>query len=185
MSAFKMILTGCGGLLLLAVAGMFNSMVRRKNQVEYALASIDAQLRKRFDLIPNLIAVVEKYMSYEQTALEGLTALRARAASGGLNEKERFELDSQMAGTMKSLFAVAESYPHLRASSSFLHLQGSLNEVEEQLAAARRAYNAAVTDYNNGCEMLPLSLVASTMGYRLRPWFEISAEERQPVKVWR
>ena len=170
--------------MIMAIA-MFNAMVGRKNQVEYALSSIEAQLKKRFDLIPNLVAVAEKYLKYESGVLEELTRCRAKVVSGNLEESELMQIDAQVGKTIGRLFAVAENYPQLRASEPFLHLQASLNEVEEQLAASRRAFNAAVTDFNNGCEMFPLNIVARMMGYMTKQWFQIPEEERQPVKVWR
>jgi len=171
--------------LMLVVALLFNSLVGRKNRVEFAFASIDAMLKKRFDLIPNLVAVAEKYMSYEKGVLAELTGCRTRAVSGNLGADGLVELDHQVGSALRTVFAVAENYPQLRASEPFLQLQGSLNEVEEQLSASRRAYNAAVTDYNNGCGMFPLSLVARLIGYRQKPWFQTPDNERQPVQVWR
>lgn len=167
---------------LISIA-LFNSMVGRKNRVQFAFAGIDSQLKKRFDLIPNLISTVERYMQHEQQVLQQLTTLRSQAVRGGMATDELVQIDNQLTSTLRSVFAMAENYPQLQASGNFIQLQGALNETEEQIAAARRAYNAAVTDYNNGCEMLPLSLVARLMGYRTKVWFEISEAERQNVSV--
>ena len=183
MSPTTIALTAVAVITLIAVVWMYNTLVGRKNQVENAFASIDAMLKKRYDLIPNLVAAVEKYMTYERGLLEELTGLRARAVAGDLSEEETADLDNQLTKTLRSVFAVAENYPALRASEPFLHLQASLNEVEEQLSASRRAFNA--TDYNNGVEMFPLSLMAKAMGYRQKVWFAIPEDERQPVRVWR
>ncbi|WP_224961226.1 LemA family protein [Geomonas subterranea] len=169
----------------LVVIAMVNTLIRRKNEVAFAFSSIDAQLKKRYDLIPNLVAVAERYMGYEQGVLADITALRAKAAAGNLDIGEQVDIDNAMGKTLRTLFAVAENYPALQASGPFLHLQASLNEVEEQLAASRRAFNAAVTAYNNGCEMFPLNIIAGFMGYKQKPWFVIPEEERQPVRVWR
>jgi LemA protein len=185
MSTPAIVLLAAAALVLIIVVTMVNTLIGRKNQVANAFASIDTMLKKRYDLIPNLVATVEKYMTYERGVLDQLTACRARAISGSAGEEERVELHNQVGRALRTVFAVAENYPALRASESFLHLQASLNEVEEQLSASRRAYNASVTDYNNGVEMFPLSLVARAMGYRTKPWFEIPEEERQPVRVWR
>jgi LemA protein len=185
MTTANIILIATAAVALIAVVWMFNTLIGRKNNVAYAFASIDAMLKKRYDLIPNLVATVEKYMSYEGGVLEKLTGLRTKAIAGTLSEAETAELDNQMTKTLRSLFAVAENYPALRASEPFVHLQASLNEVEEQLSASRRAFNAAVTDYNNGVEMFPLNLVARMMGYTQKVWFEIPEDERQPVRVWR
>ncbi len=171
------------GFAILVIIMMANSLVRRKNQVAYAFASIDAMLKMRFDLIPNLVSTVERYMRHEREVLEKLTLWRSQAASGSLTTDALVSLDNQVSQTMRTLFAQAENYPQLMASETFVNLQCSLNEVEAQIAASRRAYNAAVTDYNNGCEMFPLSLFASMMGYKTKVWFEIPDNERQSLKV--
>lgn len=162
---------------------IFNSVIGKKNQVEFAFASIDAQLKKRFDLIPNLISSCEKYMGYEEKLLKDLAETRSRFLRAGTDTK--VALDGQLASQLRSVFALAENYPALKAVDTFTLLQSSLNEVEEQLAASRRAFNAAVTAYNNACQMLPTSIAAGMLGYKARAWFEITPEERQPVKVWR
>jgi LemA protein len=185
MTTATIILLAAAVIAIITIVWMFNTLIGRKNNVAYAFSSIDAMLKKRYDLIPNLVATVEKYMAYEGGVLEKLTGLRAKAIAGSLSEEETAELDNQMTKALRSLFAVAENYPALRASEPFVHLQASLNEVEEQLSAARRAFNAAVTDYNNGVEMFPLNLVARAMGYTQKVWFEIPEEERRPVRVWR
>ena len=171
-----------GSLLLVVI--LLNTLIGRKNRVHQAFSTIDVMLKKRFDLIPNLLATANKYMNHERELLDRLTALRAKASSGGdLANNQRVQTENQITQTLRSLFAVSESYPNLRANENFLQLQGSLNEVEEQLSAARRAYNAAVTDFNNGVEMFPLNLVANVMGYSVRVWLETPDEERQPVKI--
>lgn len=177
------IISVIGGVLTLGVI-LFNILIGRKNRVHQAFSTIDVMLKKRFDLIPNLLATAEKYMNYEREILDRLTELRARAASGGdVTDRQRVEAENQISQALRQLFAVAENYPGLRANENFLHLQASLNEVEEQLSAARRTYNAAVTDFNNGVEMFPLNVVARLMGYTTRPWLDIPDEERQPVKI--
>jgi len=152
-----------GGAALIAIL-MSNTLVGRMNRVVFAFASIDAMLMKRFDLIPNLVAAVDRYMKHEREVLEELTRWRAKSASGTLTSDELVSLDNQVSQALRTLFAQAENYPQLRASENFLSLQGSLNEVEEQIAASRRAYNAAVTDFNNGSEMFPLNVFARMMG---------------------
>lgn len=185
MSTATIVLIATAVIASITLVVMVNTLIGRKNQVANAFAAIDAMLKKRYDLIPNLVATVEKYMTYEGGVLQEITNCRTRAITGNLSEEERVTLDNQLGKSLRTLFAVAENYPALRASEPFLHLQGSLNEVEEQLSASRRAFNAAVTDYNNGVEMFPLNLVASVMGYQSKVWFEIPEEERQPVRVWR
>lgn len=177
------ILTGAAILATITVIILFNIMVGRKNRVQFAFAGIDAMLKKRFDLVPNLVATVERYMTHEREVLQKLTTLRAQATTGGTGVDEKVKLDNSLTSALRSVFALAENYPQLRASDNFLQLQGALNETEDQIAASRRAYNAAVTDYNNGCGMFPLNVVASLMGYRPMTWFEISDAERRNVNV--
>jgi len=169
--------------LVLAIIPV-NMLIGRKNRVNFAFSGIDTQLKKRFDLIPNLISTVERYMQHEQQVLEKLTELRAQAIKGSSSSAEDLvKMDNQLTSALRSVFAVSENYPQLRASENFMQLQGALNETEEQIAASRRAYNAAVTDYNNGCEMFPLNMIARMMGYKTKPWFEVSEAERQNVNV--
>lgn len=165
------------------IAVVFNIVIGQKNRADFAYASIDAQLKKRCDLIPNLVAACEKYMGYEAGLLRELTLSRSRILHAA--DSEKMTTDAGLAAQLRSLFAVAENYPELRASASFTLLQRSLNEVEEQLAAARRAFNAAVTAYNNAIQMFPTNIAARLMGYRVRPWFEAGPDERLIVKVWR
>lgn len=162
---------------------IFNMMVSKKNTVNSAFASIDAMLKKRYDLIPNLVSVCEKYMKYESGVLKEITEIRTKFLHA--TEDERVQMDSGLAKQLKSVFAISERYPALLASKSFDMLQRSLNEVEEQIAASRRAYNATVMEYNNACQMFPTNIVASIMGYKDRAMFEASDDERKPVKVWR
>lgn len=169
--------------ILVVVIVLFNIVTGRRNQVEFAFASVDAQFKKRYDLIPNLVAVCEKYMGYEQKVLQELGATRSRMVTG--TPDERVALDRTFSTQMRSIFALAESYPELRAAESFSLLQRSLNEVEEQLAASRRAFNAAVTAYNNAIQMFPTNVIARAMGCKPRAWFEAAPEEREPVRVWR
>ncbi len=177
------VLVGTVGAVVIVIIVIFNSMIRKKNQVEFAFASIDAQLKKRYDLIPNLVSACEKYMGYEEKLLKELTATRVGILKA--TPDERVALDGRLSAQLRSVFAVAENYPNLKSVETFTLLQRSLNEVEEQLSASRRAFNAAVMSYNNGVQMFPTNIVCRLMGYRLRASFEASPEEREPVKVWR
>ena len=174
-----------GGLVAVALVlvVLFNTLIGRKNQVEFAFASVDAQLKKRFDLIPNLVSSCEKYMGYEEKLLKDITETRSKVMQGGRDEQ--IALDATISSQLRSVFALAENYPDLKAAETFTFLQRSLNEVEEQLAASRRAFNAAVTEYNNAVKMFPTSVAAAIMGYRTRAWFEAAPQEREAVKVWR
>jgi LemA protein len=162
---------------------MYNSLVAKKNQVENIFASVDTQLKKRYDLIPNLVASVSKYMEHEKSLLEELTKLRSDANKSNLSDKQKIELDAKVSSALGSIMIAVENYPDLKANENVLHLQRSLNEVEEQIAAARRAYNQAVTDYNNALEMIPTNLMASAMGYKPKDVFVITEAERKNVNV--
>jgi len=178
-----LVLVGVLAAVALIAVVLVNSVIGKRNRVEFAFASIDAQLKKRHDLIPNLVATCEKYMGYEQQVLKDVTATRSKAMSA--SDDDKVALDGTLTSQLRSVFALAENYPELKASESFTMLERSLNEVEEQLAASRRAFNAAVTEYNNAVQMFPTSIVAAMMGMRTRAWFEATPEERAEVKVWR
>ncbi|NLE65436.1 MAG: LemA family protein [Elusimicrobia bacterium] len=167
----------------LVVMGMYNGLIAKKNQVENAFASIDTMLKKRYDLIPNLVASVQQYMQHEQKTLVGLTEMRARAVSGGLSPQETAELDQKITKTLGGIMVAVENYPDLKANQNFLQLQAALNETEEQISAARRAYNASVVDYNNAIEMFPTSIMAGMMNYQRKVVFTAAEAERGNVNV--
>jgi len=162
---------------------IYNGLVRKKNQVDNAFAGIDAMLKKRYDLIPNLVSTVKEYAKHEQETLTEITELRSKAISGNLSESEQIQVDNQITKAVGGLMVAVEAYPELKANENFLHLQRSLNETEEQISASRRAFNASVTDYNNAIEMFPSSIVANMMSYKRRMLFEIPEAERQNVNV--
>lgn len=165
------------------VIAWYNSLIARKNQVRNAFAGTEALLKKRYDLVPNLVATVKTYMKHEQKLLTEITKLRAQVGSPQISDEEKLEVHRKMSGLLRRLLVVVEQYPDLKSNQNFLHLQASLNEIEEQISAARRAYNASVTDYNNAIEMFPTNILASLMQYQRKPLFEISEEERQNVDV--
>lgn len=169
--------------VIIVLAGLYNSLVGKKNQVINVFASVDALLRKRYDLIPNLVATAQTYMQYEKEVFTKVTELRAKAISGSAGDAEKIQIDRDISKMLRGIMVAVENYPDLKANQNFLQLQASLNEVEEQISAGRRAYNAAVTDYNNAVEMFPTNFMAQMMNYKLRPVFEITAEEREPVDV--
>ena len=162
---------------------MYNSLVSKKNQVENIFAGIDAQLKKRYDLIPNLVATVSKYMEHEKGILEEVTKLRSEANKPNISDEHKMQLDAKITSALGSIMVAVENYPDLKANQNVMHLQHSLNEIEEQISAARRAYNQAVTDYNNALEMIPTNFMASAMGYTRKAVFEIPDNERQNVNV--
>ncbi|GAO29275.1 LemA family protein [Geofilum rubicundum] len=169
-------------LALLALL-LYNGLIRKKNEVENAFGGMDVQLKKRYDLIPNIVATVQQYASHERELLEKVTKLRAQAVSGDLSNDEKVAVDNQISGAIRGIMVAVENYPDLKASENFLNLQRTLNEVESQISASRRAYNAAVTDYNNGVETFPANLMAGMMGLQRKPVFEIPEAERANVNV--
>lgn len=171
------------GMAALVLILLYNSLVSRKNAVHNAFASVDAMLKKRYDLIPNLVTTVQAYASYEREVLTRLTELRAMALSGGVSEDEKVGIDNEVTKLLRSIFVSVENYPELKASQNFLQLQAALVEVEEQISAARRFYNTAVTDYNNAVEMFPTSVLARLVSYRRKAFFEIPRPERTAVSV--
>lgn len=162
---------------------IYNSLVAKKNQVENIFASVDTMLKKRYDLIPNLVASAQEYMVHEKSLLQEVTKLRAEAAKPSITDNQKVALDSKMSGALGSIMVAMENYPELKANENIIHLQQVLHETEEQISAARRAYNQSVTDYNNAIEMIPTSIVASLIGYKRKTLFEIEVSERENVSV--
>jgi len=164
---------------LLWVLIVFNSLVNLRNQVAFAFATIDVQLKKRHDLVPNLVETVKGYAAHESETLEAVTQARNDAERPGAG----WEAEENLRHAVGALVARAEAYPDLKASGHFLMLQRQLAECEAQIAAARRTYNASVMDYNNRVEMFPSSLVAKVGNFKRKPEFEIAVAERSAVDV--
>ncbi len=158
---------------------VFNGLVNSRNQVQLAFSTIDVQLKKRHDLIPNLVETVKGYAAHESSVLEEVTRARAQAAAPGAG----WQAQENLHQAVGNLVARAEAYPDLKASSHFLMLQRQLAECEAQIAAARRSYNASVMDFNNSVEMFPSSLVAKMFGFKRKPEFEIAVAERSNPDV--
>lgn len=175
-------------LIILAVVILFivfsyNNLINKKNRVEQAYGSIDVMLKKRYDLIPNLVATVQEYAEHEKGLLTDVTRLRSQAMDAGENTAKRFEDEAALTQKLRTLMVNVENYPNLKANENFMHLQGTLHEVEEQLSAARRAYNASILDFNNAVEMFPSNIIAKEMKLTTKEMFEIPEEERQNVNV--
>lgn len=168
--------------LVLIVISMYNSLVRKKNQVENAFSTIDVMLKQRFDLIPNLVSSVQQYAKHEAETFSAITELRNKPYSS-LTESEKADFDKDFSKIRTQFFAVAEGYPELKASGNFLQLQRSLNETEEQLAAARRTFNASVTDYNNAVQSFPINLLAGMFGFTRKEVLTIPEAERATPNV--
>jgi len=169
--------------IFIAVILMYNTLIKLQNRVFYALSSIDALLKKRYDLIPNLINTVKEYMGYEKDLLSSLTELRTQAIIGTLPSHRQKEVDKEITKIVRYLVAVAENYPALKASSNFLQLQAALNEVEEQISAARRALSANITEYNDALKTYPTKIVASLFGFKELKWYEVTEKERTEIDV--
>lgn len=162
---------------------LYNGLVAKKNDVERSFSSIDVILKKRIDLIPNLVASVQNYMKFEQQTLTEVTRLRSQVMTGGATRSERIDLENQISRSLGNILALAENYPELKSNTQFVQLQTAIYEIEEQISAARRFYNSAVTEYNNAIEMFPSNLIASSMNYQQRRLFEATEQERQNVDV--
>ncbi|MCD6432724.1 MAG: LemA family protein [Sulfurimonas sp.] len=169
--------------IALALVLMYNSLVSKKNQVKNIFASVDTVLKKRYDLIPNLVATVSKYMEHEKSLLTEVTKLRAEANKPNISDEQKIALDAKVSSALGSIMIAVENYPDLKANQNVMHLQHSLNEIEEQISAARRAYNQAVTDYNNAIEMVPTNFMATMMNYSRKEVFKIIESERKNINV--
>jgi LemA protein len=172
---------GIAGAALLLIILIYNGLIKKKNQVDNAFGSIDAMLKKRYDLIPNLVETVKQYMSHEKDTLTQITKLRAQATSGNLSGDEKVDLENKISGQMRGIMVAVENYPDLKSSANFIQLQGSWNEAEEQIAAARRFFNSSVTDFNNAIQVFPNNMMAGMMGLTAKKVFDIPEEERKNV----
>jgi LemA protein len=163
----------------------FNSLVRSKNRAQESWADIDVQLKRRYDLIPNLVETVKGYAAHESSAFENVTKARA-AAMGATGLADKGVAENQLAGALKSVFAIAEAYPDLKANQNFLALQSELTDTEDKIQAARRFYNGNVRDFNTSIQVFPGSLIASTFGFKGMEFFQLDAADaaaKEPVAV--
>ncbi len=170
-------------ILAIVVISMYNGFIKLKNNCEEAFATMDVYLKKRYDLIPNLVETVKGYASHEKETLAQVIEAR-NMAQGATTVEEKLAGENQLQGTLKTLFAVAESYPDLKANTNFLDLQNQLKAVEEDIANSRKYYNAVVKQFNIKCESFPSNLIAGIFHFDKKPMFEVDAEEeRKNVKV--
>ena len=170
-------------LLVLFGIGMYNSLVRLKVQCDNAWADIDVQLKRRYDLIPNLVETVKGYAGHEKGTLEAVINARNRAMSA-TGPADKAQAENMLSGALKSLFALSEAYPQLRAIESFNSLQNSLTQIEDTVQNARRYYNAVVRDLNTKILQFPTNIFAGMLGFKQREFFEVtSATEREAPKV--
>lgn len=168
---------------LLFFVVLYNGLVGKRNRCENAFSGIDVQLKKRYDLIPNLVETVKGYAQHEQDTLNAVMEARGKALQGGQTTDQKVENDNVLGAALGRLMMLTENYPDLKADSQFTMLQRSLNEVEEQISASRRTFNAAVNDYNDSCEMFPSNVVAGMFNFKRRAFFETPEAERAPVNV--
>jgi LemA protein len=169
--------------LAVIVIGMYNALVRLRVRVDGAWADIDVQLKRRWDLIPNLVETVKGYAGHERDTLEGVVEARNRAMSAQ-GPAAKAEAEGVLTGALRQLFALSEAYPQLRAVESFTQLQGTLNEIEAAVQNARRYYNAVVRDYNTKTQVFPTNLLAGMFGFTPREFFSLEDEsEREAPKV--
>lgn len=162
----------------------YNGLIRSRNRVDEAWSDIEVQLKRRYDLIPNLVNTVKGYAKHEDKVFTEVTAART-AAMSATAPHDKLEKENMLAGTLKSLFAVAENYPELKANESFLSLQNDLTDTENKIQASRRFYNGNVRDFNTKLQVFPTNLVSSMLGFKDREFFDIdeTGPEGQPVDV--
>lgn len=170
------------GVILVLIVAVYNGLIKLKNKCNEAWADIDTQLKRRYDLIPNLIETVKGYASHEAGTLEKVVQARASAMQAqSVQEKENAE--NMLSSALKTIFALAENYPDLKANQNFLDLQKTLTEIEEHIQMSRRYYNATVRDFNTKIEVFPNNLIAGPLGFKAREFFQATDEEKQNVKV--
>lgn len=183
MNIYVWIIVAIVAVIILWLIVTFNGLVTRKRRVDEAWSDIDVQLKRRYDLIPNLVEAVKGYLQHEKGVLEKVTQARA-AAMGAQTPEEHGKAENMLTGALKSLFAVSENYPDLKASQNFLQLQDELSDTENKIQAARRFYNGNVRDYNIAIEQFPSNLIAGPFGFKPRVFFEITEPaERQVSQV--
>lgn len=168
-------------IIALIVVLSYNGLISKRNRVRDALAQIDVQLKRRYDLIPNLVNTVKGYKAYEKSVLTDVTRLRASLVTGSLQDKA--SANNQITQALKSIFAVAENYPDLKASANFKELQEQLEGTEDKISYVRTSYNDYVLDYNNSIQQFPGNIFASTFGFQKADFFQTPDEEKEPVKV--
>lgn len=169
-------------ILVIALIAFYNRLVRLRNRIEAAWAQIDVQLRRRHDLVPNLIETVKGYAAHERETLEAVTRARQQAvAAQGVEDQAQAE--NMLTQTLRQLFAVSEAYPQLRANENFLALQEELTGTEERIAFARQFYNEQVLAYDNALEVFPSNVIAGMFNFEPKPYFEAEETSREPVRV--
>jgi LemA protein len=186
LSGTALLLLCCPLALIAVVVGwlimVYNGLVKQRVLVDEAWSGIDVQLKRRYDLIPNLVETVKGYAKHEKKLFEKVTELRT-SAMGAKGIEEKGKIEGELTNTIKSLFAVAENYPELKANENFMKLQDELSVIEEEVQGSRRYYNGAVRDFNMKLQVFPTSLIGGMLGFKVREFFAASEEEKKAVKV--
>ncbi len=175
-------LIGIVVLLLVLWALAYNRLVQLRNRVDNSWAQVDVQLKRRYDLIPNLVETVKGYASHEKETFERVVQAR-NAAQAAQGPEEAAQAENVLTGALRQLFALAENYPQLKAAPNFAELQTQLSDTENRIAVSRQIYNDSVLTYNNAVQSVPTNLVASMSGFKIRPFFEAGTEAEAPPAV--
>ena len=171
------------GVLALWLMGTYNSLVKFRNFKDEAWSGIDVQLKRRFDLVPNLVATVKGYAAHEQETFDSITRARSAVTQAGPDPAKRIAAENEFASTLRTLFAVAENYPELKANTNFLDLQQQLSKIEDELQLARRYYNGTARNLNNAVQRFPNVIVANFFGFRPTAYFETAEAEKTAPEV--
>ena len=184
MEFFLFTLLGIAVIAILYIVVVYNSLIRLRNRSREALSDIDVQTKRRYDLIPNLVETVKGYMSHERETLESVTKARTEAMNTHGTALEKADKENVLAGTLKTLFALSENYPDLKANANFLELQRELSDTENKIQAARRFYNNTVNDLNTKIESFPSNIIAQSFRFEKGSFFEVSTPaEKEAVQV--
>ncbi|MDI6777647.1 MAG: LemA family protein [Patescibacteria group bacterium] len=176
------VILGIVAVLIIWAIAVYNGLIRLKNRVDEAWSDIDVQLKRRYDLIPNLVSTVKGYAQHEKEVFEKVTEARTRAM-GAQSAGDKAQAENMLSQTLKSLFAVAENYPDLKANQNFLELQKELADTEDKIQASRRFYNGNVRDFNTKIQVFPNNIFAGMLGFAAREFFEAAEGEKEAVKV--
>jgi LemA protein len=176
------VILGIIAIIAIWAVAIYNGLIRLKNRVDEAWSDIDVQLKRRYDLIPNLVNTVKGYASHEKEVFERVTEARTKAMSAE-SAGDKAKAENALSQTLKSLFAVAEAYPDLKANQNFLELQRELTDTEDKVQASRRFYNGNVRDFNTKIQVFPNNVFAGMLGFSAREFFEAAGGEKEPVKV--
>ena len=182
MSAVTLIVIGLIVLVVIFLIAAYNRLVRLRNRVDAAWSQIDVQLKRRFDLIPNLVETVKGYAAHERETLDAVITARQQTAQANTVE-DRAQAENMLTGALRQLFAVAEAYPDLKANQNFLALQEELTGTESRIAFSRQFYNEQVLAYDNATESFPTNVLAGAFGFKAKPYFEVEEATREPVRV--